>query len=73
MKYLVIVMKYQFEIKLNIYIHTILAPKVMPPILLCWLTVLEASTGGMAVEVEPPNQHFVTFCCLVTDGSRGVV
>ena len=28
------------------------APKVMPPILSCWLTVSEVDGGGMAVEVE---------------------
>ncbi len=44
----------------------------MPPIL-CWLTILEANIGGIAVEAEPSNQHFVTFSCLMTDGSRGVV
>mgnify|MGYP001856810456 CR=1 FL=1 len=29
------------------------APKVMPPILLCWHTPSEAHIGGMTVEVEP--------------------
>jgi len=29
--------------------------------------------GGIAVEVEPFHQYFVTFCCCVTDGSRGAV
>ena len=49
------------------------APKLMPPILLCWLMMSEADVGGMAVEVEPSNQYPVTFCCHVTDGSRGAV
>ena len=29
--------------------------------------------GDMAVEGEPSLQHPVTFCCHVTDGSRGAV
>ncbi len=29
------------------------APKVMPPMLLCWPIVSEADFGGMAVETEP--------------------
>jgi len=28
------------------------APKVMPPILLCWPTMLVVDVGGIAVEVE---------------------
>jgi hypothetical protein len=34
---------------------------VMAPILLCWPTMLEAHAGGMAVEVEPSHQQFVSF------------
>jgi hypothetical protein len=30
--------------------------KVMPPILLCWPTMLEVDAGGTAVEVERPCQ-----------------
>ena len=45
----------------------------MPPILLCWPTTWEADVGGMAVEVEPSHHYPVTFCCCVTDGSRGAV
>jgi len=44
------------------------APKVMPPILLSWLTPSEEDVG-MAVEAE----YYVTLCCCVIDGSRGAV
>jgi hypothetical protein len=37
------------------------APKVMPPVLLCWPTALEADAGGMTVEVEPSRQWLVSF------------
>jgi len=47
--------------------------KVMPPILLCWPMMSEKDVGGMAVEVEPFQQYFITFCCHETDGSRGAV
>jgi len=33
----------------------------------------EADGGGMAVGVEPSQQYPITFCCCVTDGSRGAV
>jgi len=33
----------------------------------------EADVGGMAAEVEPSHQYSATFCCCVTDGSRGAV
>jgi len=36
-------------------------------------TVSEVDAGGIAVEVEPFHQYFVTFCCRVTDDSRGAV
>ena len=45
-----------------VYINTRAALKVMPPISLHWLTISEASVGGMAVEVELPTCvpfHFV--------------
>jgi len=29
------------------------------------------NVGGTAVEAEPSHQYPVTFCCCVTDGSRG--
>jgi len=45
----------------------------MPLVLLRWLTMSEVDVGGMAVEVEPFHQYPVTFCCHVTDGSRGAV
>ena len=49
------------------------APKVTSLILLCWPPMSEADAGGMAMEVEPSHQYSVTFCCGVTDGSRGEV
>ena len=51
--------------------NTKAAPKVMPPISLCWLVTSELDVGGMAVEVEPSQIYSITFCCHVTDGSRG--
>ena len=44
----------------------------MLPNLLCWPMMPEAG-DGMAIEVEPFHQYFITFCCHMTDGSRGVV
>lgn len=32
------------------------APKVMPPIVLCWTMLSEADVGSMAEEVEPSHQ-----------------
>ena len=49
------------------------ALKVMPPVLLFWSMMSEADVGGIAVEAEPSHQYSVTFCCCVTDGSRGTV
>jgi len=49
------------------------APKVMPPISLRCPAVSEVNVGGMAVEAEPSHQYSITFCCHVTDGSRGTV
>ena len=43
----------------------------MPSILLCWPTTSEADGGGMAVEAEHSHHYSMTFCCCVTDGSRG--
>ena len=48
-------------------------PKVTSPILLCQPTISEVDFGGMAVEAEPSCQYSITFCCYVTDGSRGAV
>lgn len=47
--------------------------QVTPPILLCWPVTSEADVGGMRVEVELSHEYSITFCCLVTDGSRGAV
>ena len=33
------------------------APKVMPPILLCWSTMSELNVGGMAVELLIFNKY----------------
>ena len=49
------------------------APKVMPPMLLCWPTTPEAAVGSMAVETEPSLQCFAIFSGHATYGSRGVV
>ena len=49
------------------------AMRVMLPILLCWPMMSEANVSDMAVEVEPSCQYSITFCCCVTDGSRGAV
>ena len=54
-------------------INTRAVPKLMPPILLCWLMTSEANIVDMAVEVEPSRQYSVKFCCRATDGSRGAV
>ena len=42
------------------------APKVMPPILLCWPTTSEVDVGGMAVEVEP-SHHVVCRLLFIAD------
>ena len=49
------------------------ALKVMPLILLCWPTLSEMDVSDMAVEGEPSNQYCTTFCCHVTDVSRGAL
>jgi len=49
------------------------APKVMPPILLCWLMMSQADVHGMAVEVETFCQYPIAFCCYVTHSNRGTV
>ena len=48
-------------------------PRLMPPILLCLLTISEADVGGIAAGVEPSHQWPVTCCCCSTHGSRGAV
>jgi len=55
------------------YSCTRIAPKLVPPILLCWHTTSKADVGDMAVEVEPSRQYPVKFCCRATDDSRGAV
>ena len=47
------------------------APKVKSPMLLCWPKVWYVA--DMAVEIESSLQYSITFCCCVTDGSRGCV
>ena len=49
------------------------ALRVMPSILLCWLLMSEVDVGGTTVETEPFHQNSITFCCWMTDGSRGAV
>jgi len=43
------------------YINTRAAPKLIPPILLCWPTTSEANVVDMAVEVEPSRQYSLNF------------
>ena len=45
----------------------------MPSILWRWPMIPEVDTGGMAVEAELSYQYSDTFCCCVTDGSRGAI
>ena len=60
-------------IHMNYIIYFIRAAlKVMLSILSRWPTTSEA-VGGMAVEVELSCQYSVTFCCCMTEGSRGTV
>jgi len=33
----------------------------------------EVDVGGIAVDIEHSHQYPFTFCCCVTDGSRGAV
>ena len=47
------------------------APKVMPSILLCWLTTAKMDVGGMAVKVEVSHQYSIKFCCCVTEAAAG--
>ena len=56
-----------------VYVCTRAAPKVMPPILLCWPTTSEANVVDMEVEVDPSRQYSVKFCCRATDDSRRAV
>ena len=36
-----------------------------------WRMTSEEDAGGMAVEVECSCQYSITFCCCMTDDSRG--
>lgn len=47
------------------------APKVLPPILLCFLTKSETSVSGLAVQAEPSYYYFITCCCHVDDSDSG--
>ena len=55
------------------FVQTMVAPKVMPLVLLCWPITSEVDGGSMAVEVEPSCQYSITFFCCATNGSRGAV
>lgn len=48
------------------------ALRVVPQILLRWLTVLEVDVGDVAVDADPSHQYSTTYCCPVTDGSREI-
>jgi len=52
---------------------TRVAPKVIPPILLCWLTSSKVNVDDVAVEIKPPCQYSVTCFYCNTDVSRGAV
>jgi len=43
------------------------APKVMPPILLCYSTMSEADVGDMTVQVEPSPPTFCYMLLLLCD------
>ena len=58
---------------LFIYLPMNAALKIIPPISLSWPTMSEVDVGDMAVEAQPSHQYSVTFCCHVTDGSRGTI
>lgn len=47
--------------------------KIMFPILLFWPMTSVGDVGGIATEAEASDQHSITFCCWVTDGSRGAI
>lgn len=49
------------------------APKLMPLILLCWLMMLVMDVSSMVVEAEHSRLYSITCCCCVTAGSRGTV
>jgi len=48
-------------------IYTKAAPKVMPPVLLCWPTTSEVDVGCMAVEVEPSHNYSTCKFLLITE------
>jgi len=43
------------------------APKVMPPILLCYSTMSEADVGDMTVQVEPSPPTYCYMLLLLCD------
>lgn len=43
------------------------APKVIPPMLLCWPMSSEEDVGGMAIKAEPSQLYPITCCCHMTD------
>ena len=50
-----------------------MTPEVMPPILSYRPMTSDVDVGGMAVEAGPSHQYSITFCCHMSDGSRGAV
>ena len=44
------------------------APKLMPPILLCWPTTPEVDVGSMVVDAKPSHQYSI--CCDARNSSR---
>ena len=68
------ILKCSFYLYINGTVYlTRAAPKVTPPILLCWPTMSEADVSCMAVDAEHYNQYSITFCCHAIDNSRGAV
>jgi len=49
------------------------APNVVPPVAWCLPMTSEVDVGGIAVEAELSHQYSITFCCHVTDGSKGAL
>ena len=62
-----------FLLECNFSKGTRAALKVTSSILSCQPMSSEADVGATALEVEPFHQYPITFCCRVTNGSRGAL
>ena len=47
------------------------APKVIPPIFICWFTMSDVDVGGTEVDVKLSRKYYITFPCHGTDSSSG--